>query len=130
MITERITTLLKEAQHHISVGEGEVCLQTTQEDRKAFTEAQRKIDAALAELQDNGWQPISTAPKDRRILLFGETQNTFGVATGQWKECKKSGDSGYIISTSYIDRHMYCVAFENPTYWRELPPLPSEGEAS
>lgn len=55
----------------------------------------------------NPWQPIETAPKDRRILLFYNGIKTVGM-WGQKYKC-------------WLDEVNFCV---EPTHWQELPEDP------
>lgn len=61
-----------------------------------------------------GWQPIETAPKDRKIDLWtGEARLTgcyWDRACGEWR---KTDESGHIIRTRVA------------TYWREIPAAPA-----
>lgn len=67
------------------------------------------------------WQPIETAPKDRWILLTG------GTPSPHWGDmnppkciaCIWNDRYSEWVCSSY-DAHM-TIAYENPTYWMELP---------
>lgn len=56
------------------------------------------------------WNPISTAPKDRGILLFGRE----GVAVGSWTEGPSW--SGWFVSGAH--------SYWSPEFWMEIPPTP------
>lgn len=83
------------------------------------------------------WQPIETAPKDVRILLFrsgeqfvgswmGMPWNTWGVCSqripGQWEAFTDVGR--HAIGFENGSEHVY---WEGPTHWMPLPPPPSAG---
>ena len=78
----------------------------------------RRKPAALAT-----WEPIDTAPKDRRILMFGKMRAMMGglrtdgpeVFSGYWDDI----DSAWCGSGSTADGPFY-----TPTHWQELPSRP------
>ena len=77
----------------------------------------RRKPAALA-----SWEPIATAPKDRRILMFGQMRGIPGLTTdgpevfsGYWDDI----DSAWCGSGSTADGPFY-----TPTHWQELPARP------
>ena len=68
------------------------------------------------------WQPIKSAPKDRRLLLFGLMCQHEGlridgpeVFTGYWDNI----DSAWCGSGSTVEGPFYV-----PTHWRPLPDPP------
>lgn len=73
------------------------------------------LDALLKECKElNSWQPIESAPRDRRLLLFYPgIQKPY---IGQWLDL--NGKVGY---WDYIGL-MY--ASDQPTHWQELPEDP------
>jgi hypothetical protein len=79
----------------------------------------RTVDRILAVL-GSGWQPISTAPKDRRILVWSPTYRESFVAF--FATCPDDGDSQWVIargeSVTFIVR--------DPTLWQEVPAPPSD----
>ena len=68
------------------------------------------LEAAIALMRGQSWQPIETAPKDRRILLFQG-----GVWKGGWDECERkwmgAGAGVFIVP---------------PTHWQPLPTPPKD----
>jgi hypothetical protein len=75
------------------------------------------LDACLILLrQQQGWQPIETAPKDREILLYGKRRFTDGIAQGAW-------NSG---GAMHLPHWMGDVT--QPTHWMPLPSPPSGAE--
>ena len=83
---------------------------------------------------NDGWQPIETAPKKGRILVWNKY---FGVYSSEYVEeyddsnaarskCKVTW-SGYPLGVAGGELgKWYCV----PTLWRPLPPHPSQEEAN
>lgn len=74
------------------------------------------------------WRPIKSAPRDRRILLYGQMRpcellhsNGPEVFSGYWDDI----DSAWCCSGS-----TYHGPFYTPTHWMELPdpPRPSKAE--
>lgn len=76
---------------------------------QARSNAATELRAAIALMRGQSWQPIETAPKDRRILLFQG-----GVWKGGWDECERkwmgAGAGVFIVQ---------------PTHWMELPTPPA-----
>ena len=68
------------------------------------------------------WQPIETAPKDKRVL---ELLPKSGVASGEWNSfgndwwCGMCG--GYECDSAFDD--------EQPTHWMPLPSPPAQSSA-
>ena len=67
------------------------------------------------------WQPINTAPKNRRILLFCPG---IGPVTGKWIEEIEDFSWGYSSTGHGEQRHF--TFDESPTHWQELPEDPRE----
>jgi hypothetical protein len=71
------------------------------------------------------WQPIETAPKDGRFLVFG------GKWVGEW-----SGDSDYATEVALVDRtynafdvadtEYYGPTIVAPTHWMPVPAPPAD----
>jgi hypothetical protein len=71
------------------------------------------------------WQPISTAPKDERILLYVP-------AFGPWDSAAWAGSWSWVreqwaIHTPFAsgDKAVFGVDAPPPTHWMELPPAPA-----
>ena len=72
------------------------------------------------------WQPISTAPKDMRVLLFYDLQtkvlpSTFGMTVGQWDSWR---DPPQFASEGFNDEA------PQPTHWMLLPDPPNHKQHS
>ncbi len=78
------------------------------------------------------WQPIETAPKDRRILVYVPPDEytrsdptlgciTSGIFSAQWVEVTMGWQSGH---AGYVDEYAVLVF---PTKWAPLPDAPDEG---
>lgn len=73
-----------------------------------------EVRADAAESISDGWQPIETAPKDRAIWVYAETDP--GNADLEDFQCQASwhNDAGWIVSE-----------YHTATHWCPLPPRPS-----
>jgi hypothetical protein len=75
---------------------------------------------------DMTWQPIATAPKDRRVLLY-YPQRFPGVVCGVWQEeefarCPKPH---WVNDRSRIPGILDTRAIQ-PTHWMDLPDAPPQ----
>lgn len=68
------------------------------------------------------WQPIATAPNDRRILLWTGTE----MYVGHWAENFITGDRGWIIAEWGTDGDQAVLPIDRPTKWAERPEPPQE----
>ena len=83
--------------------------------------------------QMNTWQPISSAPKDRSVLLWAEVEGgdrsaPHGPVIAWWYEGGDDGDifgeeGGWMVK--FTDGGNNCSA-ERPTHWMDLPTSPEE----
>jgi len=104
--------------------------------RPTYLEAADSILSMIAAIQQSpisgeGWQDISTAPKDgTRVIGFTK----FGVEVVKWHEwdgAEYGSRTGWIgveqDSTCYPESYLRAVATYQPTHWRPLPapPVPS-----
>ena len=68
----------------------------------------------------NNWQPISTAPKDRRILLAYEyslfLSKTSNIITGQWDDANEIWEHDL-----YGHYSLDSIKEYQPIAWQELP---------
>lgn len=81
--------------------------------------------------QQNGWQPIATAPKDKRVvLLYGEEHHRRVWARGYYFKGVPGDGEGWVASIFYTEPDDDTRgAFMNLTHWMPLPPAPpSRGE--
>lgn len=89
---------------------------------------------------DNGWQPIETAPRDRRILAYNVVMGVYATRflDGEWPCARMYADAAEIeASPSQWDRddpdheRRSGVWYPRPTHWQPLPEAPSKdrGEA-
>ncbi|MBK7491135.1 MAG: hypothetical protein IPI17_03310 [Nitrosomonas sp.] len=72
----------------------------------------------MSELPNNGWQPMDTAPKDRRILLIMDGE----MYVGHWVQDFITGYESYSIGT--LPDGMKVLIDVAPEAWHELPELP------
>jgi hypothetical protein len=75
------------------------------------------------------WQPISTAPKDRQILI----SNKDGIGVGKWKEepytsyFMGGAFQGIICGwEAWCGGSEYDVVIDNPSHWMNLPEPPKQ----
>lgn len=70
-----------------------------------------------------GWQPIETAPKDARILVYtDDTQECFVVSH---MTCVNDGSQEWVCAR--IDNG--AIVIKNPTHWMPVPAAPTGGVA-
>ena len=78
----------------------------------------------IPEEEQNGWQPIETAPKDGALVLLFEDISGGSISTGYW---------GYLGIHSIVDKKEgWCAdgyvgdyqTFDKPTHWMPLPKPP------
>jgi hypothetical protein len=69
------------------------------------------------------WEPIDTAPKDRRILLFVPPRD---YHIGQWDDDRYALKKPRPYWTSSLERVMgrKWMRDNPPTHWMEIPPCP------
>jgi hypothetical protein len=69
------------------------------------------------------WQPIATAPKDRRVLLY--YPRLFGVVCGSWQveEYARKPRPHWSNDRSHIHGVMASREIQ-PTHWMDLPDAP------
>ena len=70
-----------------------------------------KLEAALREIIDSGWQPIENAPKDIGAIIG---------SNGQWVLAMRWATNGMTWTSEY---HRSAVV---PTHWMPLPNPPKE----
>ena len=84
----------------------------TPEDAEARWNIQ--VAALLAQptalMAESVWQPISTAPKDRSVIVFTVVGGDVDIA--HWVEEEKRWDNGWVLF--------------DPTHWTPLPELPTK----
>lgn len=88
----------------------------------------RLVDAAEQARSSGGWQPVSTAPKDGRIILgYGRLAGeVFGPSDGEviapilWRGGRTDYD-GFAWRMPYGDA---CAVWMAPTHWMPLPDPP------
>jgi hypothetical protein len=75
---------------------------------------------------DMTWQPIATAPKDRRVLLY-YPQRFPGVVCGSWQseEFASYPKPHWVNDRSHIHGVLNTRAIQ-PTHWMDLPDAPSQ----
>lgn len=81
----------------------------------------RGLDAALAVIEADAWQPIETCPRMEVVIMFAVTDiDDLGVVNN-WQM-----ETGYIHADGCIvwDGHALQSYNRRPTHWRPLPPLP------
>lgn len=94
----------------------------------AFTSADdvnAHLLAAAAELRKpDGWQPITTAPKDREIVLIGDTTNNPGNGPFSVKSCVSRWHSDPEVHPWFVGWLYSAPGYQDkfePTHWAELP---------
>ena len=85
--------------------------------RMAGTDLASAARAAFMAMQPHQWQPIDTAPKDRKVLLGLVEEDEFRMALGSWEIVDEPPEAGRWTATSWWG--------VEPTHWMEIPPLPS-----
>lgn len=97
--------------------------------RDIYLGAIAEADAAIAEVM--AWQPIETAPKDRRIMLYRPTSTyTWAkVVAGKWDSDEWASKprpywSHDLSLLTGKQEERKCV----PTHWMEMPSPPNRGE--
>jgi len=96
---------------------------------RAYGEHTKAAQAALkadAEHCGDGWQDISTAPKDGTVLLLADGEM---VLRGSFKEDYLSGETGWF--DEHWDDYSTGSTFTplKPTHWQPLPPAPQQEES-
>lgn len=75
------------------------------------------------------WQPIETAPTDKRILLWCPRMKTAVVA--QQMTAMEDGEKSWVYARQLSGNSTHAVAFvvHAPTHWQPIPddPTPSQG---
>jgi hypothetical protein len=91
------------------------------------TDLLREAATALAaRLPDReGWRPIETAPKDRRIWVWGRGHGLAGGFTWQGVSCWDD-----VFPQMYDPRWGFLPSGVIPEYWRELPAPPDHEQQS
>ncbi len=73
--------------------------------------------------QDDGWQPIETAPKDGTwVLVAGGSAEDWAPVTMAWYALNPRTDRAYWKQNGEWDD--YDLADDQPTHWRPLPTPP------
>ena len=90
----------------------------------------QKLPVVVESLRGNGWQPITTAPKETELLV-GRNVN------GEWRICQsgfyfdagneREGEPAYWFWHCDWDNGGV-TENEGPTHWMPLPAGPAEGE--
>lgn len=68
------------------------------------------------------WHSISTAPKDRRILVISSMGT---MHTAEWSKNPITDDEAWRIAV--IDEEGTCLLMYDATWWMELPEKPNGG---
>ena len=70
------------------------------------------------------WQPIDTAPFDKRVLLYDPRMNTSVVA--QQMTALEDGEKSWVYARKLSGNSKHAVAFvvAAPTHWMPLPEPP------
>lgn len=63
------------------------------------------------------WQPIETAPKDKRILVWSGQE----ICAAHWAQNPITGDEAWVVAEWGQDGDQALV---KPTYWQSLPTPP------
>lgn len=70
------------------------------------------------------WKPISEAPLEGRILLYGTYHGTDGSDSWEWQGMEV-GEHNTTCWTQYLGQEDYSCRLE-PTHWQPLPDPPEE----
>lgn len=77
------------------------------------------LDAIAARLEQTGWQPIETAPKDGTVVLLRWSEWPRMAMTGYWLE-------GWAVEDK--EHGHYVLRCVEPIHWMPLPAPPATSE--
>lgn len=82
-----------------------------------------ELEAQLARASQaqEGWQPIETAPKDKRVLVWSGKE----IYAAHWAQSPYTGDEAWIVAEWGDDREQALV---KPTHWKPIGAAPAGGE--
>lgn len=85
--------------------------------------------AARAQALEQSWRTIETAPKDRRILVYGCEFKRHWFGTAYWFQGVPGDGEGWITSSFYTMPVNDCAGGFTPTHWMPLPGIPVAARA-
>jgi hypothetical protein len=93
-----------------------------------IVDLREKLESArCSALVRESWQPIETAPKDRKIQLWVPALGIF--VDGPWRGGWSYMASQWVLDTPFREpdgRGVSVSEIPNPTHWMPLPPAPNE----